>query len=121
MERSKAGTKEKKKSRRPKRSELKYNNNNNKHNFFVFYKIWKKYNETQLTKHKMDSLLTVVHEAVHGRVHEAMHGRVREVVHAWCMKQQLAFVRTTNAHVKFWTWQKYRPKIQPRTSSRQLL
>ena len=28
--------------------------NNNKHNIVVFHKIWKKYNEIQLTKNKMD-------------------------------------------------------------------
>ena len=30
------------------------NFNNNKHNLLVFYKIWKKYYEIQLTKIKMD-------------------------------------------------------------------
>ena len=28
--------------------------NNNKHNLLVFYKRWKKYNERQLTKNKME-------------------------------------------------------------------
>ena len=47
---------ERKKSRQPIKSKLKYynNNNNNKQNIVVFYKIWKKYNEIQLTKNKMD-------------------------------------------------------------------
>ena len=40
------------KPRRSKLSESKYNNN--KHNLLVFDKIWKKYNEIQLTKNKMD-------------------------------------------------------------------
>ena len=48
MERSKAGTK--KKFRRPSTSQSKFNNN--KHNIVVFFKIWKKYNEIQLTKNK---------------------------------------------------------------------
>ena len=38
--------------RRPITSVSKYNNN--KQNTVVFYKIWKKYNEIQLTKNKMD-------------------------------------------------------------------
>ena len=52
MERSAAGTKEKKKSRQPKLSLSKYIND--KHNLLVFYQRWKKYNEIQLTKNKMD-------------------------------------------------------------------
>ena len=32
-------------------TQLKYNNNK-KHNLLVFYEIWKKYNEIQLTKNK---------------------------------------------------------------------
>ena len=51
MEKSKVGTK-KKMSRRPITSYSKYNNN--KQNVVIFYKKWKKYNEIQLTKNKMD-------------------------------------------------------------------
>ena len=40
-------------SRRPIAPESKYNNNN-KQNIVAFYMIWKKYNEIQLTKNKMD-------------------------------------------------------------------
>ena len=47
MERSKASTK-----KRSPDGLSKYNNN--KHYIIVFYKIWKKYNEIQLTKSKMD-------------------------------------------------------------------
>ena len=39
-------------SRRPITSLSKYNNN--KQNVLIFYKKWKKYNEIQLTKYKMD-------------------------------------------------------------------
>ena len=53
MERSKAGPK-KNKCRRTITSQSKYNNNNNKHNMVILYKNWKKYNEIQLTKNKMD-------------------------------------------------------------------
>ena len=49
MERSKAGTEEKK-SRLPVTNNSKYNN---KHNMELFSKIWKKYNEIQLTKNKI--------------------------------------------------------------------
>ena len=49
MERSKAGRE--KKSRRP--ITFYSNYSNNKHNIVVFYKIWKKYNEIQLTKNKI--------------------------------------------------------------------
>ena len=52
MERSKVGTKEKNKSRRPKLSSSKYNNN--KRNLLVFYKIRKNLNEIELTKNKVD-------------------------------------------------------------------
>ena len=55
MEKSKAGMK-KKKSRRPIASKSKYNSN--KHNIVVFYKIWKKYNEIQLTK-KLTSTIEI--------------------------------------------------------------
>ena len=51
IERSKAREREKK-SRRPITTESKYNNN--KDNMVVFYKIWKEYNEIELTKNKMD-------------------------------------------------------------------
>ena len=51
MEKNKAGTK-KKKSRRPITSWPNYSNN--KQNMVIFYKKWEKYNEIQLTKHKMD-------------------------------------------------------------------
>ena len=52
MERSKASTKEK---RSPDGLILSYSKyNNSKHNLLVFYKRWKKYNEIQLTKNKMD-------------------------------------------------------------------
>ena len=46
IERSKAGTK--------KKEVLTAYDINNKQNIIVFYKIWKKYNEIQLTKIKMD-------------------------------------------------------------------
>ena len=46
MERSKAGTKKGQTTYR----KLPKNNNDYKHNWLVFYKIWKKLNETQLTK-----------------------------------------------------------------------
>ena len=51
MERSKVGTNK----RRPDGLYI-YNkkDNNNKHNIMVFYKIWKKYDEIQWTKNKMD-------------------------------------------------------------------
>ena len=53
MERSKAGKKEKRiKFRQPKLSLSKYDNN--KQYMVVFYKIWKKYGEIQLTKNKMN-------------------------------------------------------------------
>ena len=39
-------------SRRPITSKSKYKNN--KQNVVIFYKKWKKYNEIQLTKNKMD-------------------------------------------------------------------
>ena len=51
MERSKAGTK-KKEVLTAYQYLIKINNS--KHNIEVFYKIWKKYNEIQLTKNKMD-------------------------------------------------------------------
>ena len=51
MLRSKAGTK-KNKSQWPITTWSKYNNN--KHNIQLLYKIWKKSNEIQLTKHKID-------------------------------------------------------------------
>ena len=51
MERRKVGTKENEVPRA-------YNNHikihNNKHNMEIFYKIWKKYDEIQLTKNKTD-------------------------------------------------------------------
>ena len=46
---SKAGTK--KKAGLPITAQSKYNN---KQNMVLFYKIWKKHNETQRTKNKMD-------------------------------------------------------------------
>ena len=52
MERSKAGTKEK---RSPDGLSLPNQNIINKHNMVVFYKIRKNYNEIQLIKNKMDS------------------------------------------------------------------
>ena len=50
MERSKAGVKE----RSPEGLSHPNQKNNNKHNILIFYKKWKKYNEIQLTKIKMD-------------------------------------------------------------------
>ena len=50
MERSKAGAKEK----RSPDGQGYPNENNNKHNLLVLHKIWKNFNEMQLTKNKID-------------------------------------------------------------------
>ena len=50
MERSKAGTKKSPNSL----SQPNQNTINSYHNLSIFYKIWKKLNEIQLTKNKMD-------------------------------------------------------------------
>ena len=50
MERSKAG----KNKRSPDGLLYPNQNNNNKQNMVIFYKKWKKYNEIQLTKSKID-------------------------------------------------------------------
>ena len=56
MERSKAGMKKTSSPGDLAEHKSKYNNNN-KHNMVEFYKIWKKYNEIQLTKNKMDLII----------------------------------------------------------------
>ena len=53
MERSKAGM-EKNYSNSLSHPNAVLLSNNNNHNIVVFYKIWEKYNEIQLTKNKMD-------------------------------------------------------------------
>ena len=55
MERSKAGMK--KTSCHGDLAQHKSKYNNNKHNMVEFYKIWKKYNEIQLTKSKIDLII----------------------------------------------------------------
>ena len=51
-ERNKAGMRERSPNGQTMHNKIQYNNN--KHIFLVFYKIWKKFNEIQLTKNKID-------------------------------------------------------------------
>ena len=56
--------------------------NNNEHNFSVFYKRWKEYNEIQLTKNKMDMknrIWKIIHPPSSGESHSVSNPLLKSV------------------------------------------